>query len=85
MLSVYLGLFVFFQLGFVVYLVNKTLHSVDLLWGLAHGVVALGTWIFMDKPRGIFEAVFFGTVIVWSLRLYFYLLIRNWGKPDDRR
>ena len=85
MLSVYLGLFVFFQIGFLFYLFNKKLHTVDLLWGLAHGVVGLGAYFFIDKSWAGDELVFLGLILAWSFRLYVYLLVRNWGKPDDRR
>jgi len=85
MLMVYLGLILLFHFGFVGFLVNQKLHTVDLLWGLAHGVVALGSFFFLQGTKDIFNWLFLFIILAWSLRLFLYLLIRNWNKPDDRR
>ena len=86
MLFAYLTLFVFFQLGYGVFLYNKKLHTVDLLWGLAHAVVIWGALYTNPLESMSFSGILLiALVSTWSLRLFLYLFVRNKGKPDDRR
>ena len=86
MIYTYLTLFVFFQLGYFVFLQNKKLQTVDLMWGLAHLVVVLGSlYTIPAKSMGFSSVLIIALVFVWSIRLFIYLFIRNKGKKDDRR
>ena len=85
MLNVIVSVFIFFNVGFLFFLVNRKLHVVDLLWGLAQGVIVIATFCQdyenLTTPLRCFALI----ILFWSIRLFVYLLIRNWGKPDDRR
>lgn len=85
MLNVCISVFLLFNIGFLIFLFNKKLHIVDLLWGLAQGVIVLVAFYpYIDEIQ-FFHKILIVCVASWSLRLFVYLLVRNWGKPDDRR
>ena len=62
----------------------KDVSIVDAFWGC--GFVILAIYYFFTTPsselhpRKILVLVLVG---IWGLRLSLYLLIRNWGKPED--
>ena len=64
----------------------KDVSIVDAFWGC--GFVILAIYYFFTTPsselhpRKILVLVLVG---IWGLRLSLYLLIRNWGKPEDFR
>lgn len=64
----------------------KDVSIVDAFWGC--GFVILAIYYFFTTPsselhpRKILVLVL---VAIWGLRLSLYLLIRNWGKPEDFR
>ena len=64
----------------------KDVSIVDAFWGC--GFVLLAIYYFFTTPsselhpRKILVLVL---VAIWGLRLSLYLLIRNWGKPEDFR
>lgn len=84
----YLGtalmLLIFFTLLFVLaqYLENNAI--VDSFWGPSFLLIALYTLIAAGNP-GLRQNVLTGVVALWSLRLFYYITIRNWNKPEDYR
>jgi len=64
----------------------KDVSIVDAFWGC--GFVILAIYYFFTTPsselhpRKILVLILVG---IWGLRLSLYLLIRNWGKPEDFR
>lgn len=64
----------------------KDVSIVDAFWGC--GFVLLAIYYFFTTPsselhpRKILVLILVG---IWGLRLSLYLLIRNWGKPEDFR
>lgn len=74
-----------YMLGFwLVSLILRDVSIVDIGWGLGFVVI---TWVARaagtgDDARSTLQAVL---VTLWGLRLCSYLLLRNWGRPEDYR
>jgi steroid 5-alpha reductase family enzyme len=69
----------------LVSLVLKNSSIVDIFWGA--GFVLLAWFYFAYSPDGYLPRKLLVTSLVtlWGLRLSFYILWRNWGKPEDFR
>ena len=88
-LSTYLILFAI-TIGLMTFLwalslVLKNSSIVDIFWGAGFVVFA---WVaFFLTPGGFLGRKLLLTILVtvWGLRLSLYILIRNWGKPEDFR
>ena len=83
-LNVFLALFVFFVIFFIIAQVKKNNGLADVAWGLGFVVVAI-TALLSAGTYTIPQLVVTGLVFVWGFRLFFYLGIRNWSKPEDFR
>jgi steroid 5-alpha reductase family enzyme len=73
---------------FVLWLASLALKNssiVDIFWGL--GFVLVNWVYFALTPKGAEERKWLISVLVsiWGLRLSFYILWRNWGRPEDFR
>ena len=79
-----LTIFCFMCLMFIIALIKKDNSIVDVGWGLGFIVVAYVTFGVLGHERLHQKLVTFLTT-VWGLRLATYILIRNWGKPEDFR
>ena len=79
-----LCIFCFMSFMFVIALIKKDNSIVDIGWGIGFIVVALVTFFYFGYERRSQRLVTFLT-IVWGTRLAVYILIRNWGKPEDFR
>ena len=79
-----LMLLVFFTLLFILaqYLENNSI--VDSFWGPSFLLIALYTLITADSP-GLRQNLLTAVVALWSLRLFYYITLRNWNKPEDYR
>lgn len=79
-----LALWLFFTIVFIVaqYLNNNSI--VDSFWGPAFLLVAIVTFLSSDVI-GVRAVVLLTMVAVWALRLFFYITVRNWNKPEDYR
>ena len=69
----------------VVSLALNNSSIVDSFWGMGF---ILTTWVyFAQTPEGFFgRRLLISTLVtLWGLRLSFYILWRNWGKPEDFR
>lgn len=74
----------FMHVMFAVALLLKNNGIADIGWGLGFIVVALVTFFCFGDNRAHQKVITF-LVVLWGLRLSLYLLIRNWGKPEDFR
>src|ERR1700691_2832580 len=79
-----LCIFGFMCCMFIIAQVKKDNSIVDIGWGLGFIVVALATFFYFGHGRRSQKLVTFLTII-WGLRLTLYILVRNWGKPEDFR
>ncbi len=57
---------------------------VDIFWGLGFVFAAWG-YSLLTPWGAVRKALLLALVTVWGLRLSFYILWRNWGKPEDFR
>ena len=79
-------LFLFFHLGVLFFIFSRKLHTVDLLWGPAHFIFISSGYYQAQKNVILDEkSILLLLVFLWSFRLFLYLFIRNYNKPDDRR
>lgn len=69
---------------FIIALIKKDNSIADIGWGLGFVLVAWLTYGFYSEHRLHQKLVTFLTT-VWGVRLACYLIIRNWGKPEDFR
>jgi steroid 5-alpha reductase family enzyme len=79
-----LVLFIFFVIFFIIAQVKKNNGLADMAWGLGFVVVALTSLIYTGNYAYIPLAVTL-LVLVWGFRLFFYIGLRNWNKPEDYR
>ncbi len=80
--SVIFGLMI---LLWVVSLILRNSSIVDIFWGLGFVIV---TWVsYFLSPQGFEPRRLLLNILVsiWGLRLFLYILIRNWGKAEDFR
>ena len=69
--------------GWVVSVIRRDASVVDPLWSLFFLFAVLAYRQLLPRtPRGDLLLLL---VALWALRLAGYLLIRNWGEPEDRR
>ena len=83
-----LVLFAFFTLFFLIAQVKKNNGLADMAWGLGFVVTAISSLIWQiisGNTISLASWVVFAAVLVWGLRLFFYIGIRNWNKPEDFR
>lgn len=79
-----LVLFVFFVMFFIIAQVKKNNGIADMAWGLGFVVVAITSMIYTQNYT-ILGITVTALVTLWGLRLFFYIGIRNWNKPEDYR
>lgn len=83
-LHVFLALFVFFVIFFIIAQIKNNNGLADVAWGLGFVVVAV-TALISGGSYTIPQLAVTGLVLLWGFRLFFYLGIRNWNKPEDFR
>jgi steroid 5-alpha reductase family enzyme len=79
-----LTIFAFMCCMFVIAQLIKNNSIVDVGWGLGFIAVAFATFALCGNNMLNQKLVTFFT-FVWGTRLAVYILIRNWGKPEDFR
>ena len=77
-------LFVFFTLFFILAQIKKNNGLADIAWGLGFVVVAV-TSLIVKGEYTLIPLVVTGLVTLWGFRLFFYIGLRNWNKPEDYR
>jgi steroid 5-alpha reductase family enzyme len=82
-----MGLLGLFVLTWVISVVIKNLGVVDVIWGFGFFVQALLFYFTSDHTKSFtyHRPLFFAFVSLHTLRLTIYILIRAWGKPEDKR
>jgi len=88
MLSIFLPsvviIFIYFTIFFIIAQIIKNNSIVDIGWGLGFVLIALYTFFFSEiiTAKNILVTLL---VLVWGSRLFYHILKRNWGKPEDFR
>jgi 3-oxo-5-alpha-steroid 4-dehydrogenase 1 len=84
MINTFLILFLFFNILFLVAKHHRNLALIDLGWGSGLMLISVVTW--SQANQLTFQNLCINLmVLIWGGRLTHYLVIRNWGKPEDRR
>lgn len=80
-------LFIFFTTGFTLAQLKKDNSIADIFWGLGFVVVAITSTILgiMYNTSTLPAFIISGLVVVWGIRLFLHIGIRNWNKPEDFR
>jgi steroid 5-alpha reductase family enzyme len=80
----FISIFVFFNLFYWIAQMKKNNGLADMAWGLGFVVVAITSLIYQASYN--LQTLFMTLVIVlWGFRLFFYIGLRNWNKPEDFR
>lgn len=77
-------LFVFFTLFFILAQVKKNNGLADTAWGLGFVAVAVTSLAYRGEYT-LIPLVVTALVVIWGFRLFFYISLRNWNKPEDYR
>ncbi|HHX78701.1 MAG TPA: DUF1295 domain-containing protein [Acholeplasmataceae bacterium] len=79
--------FIYFCILFVIAQKNNNNSIVDIGWGLGFVLISIYTVIYslIAKTTTIYILAITTAVILWGLRLFLYIGIRNIGKPEDYR
>jgi steroid 5-alpha reductase family enzyme len=63
-------------------IVKRDVSIVDSLWSILFLAAAI---VYAHQIGGARAQLMLALVTVWSLRLFIYLTVRNWGEPEDYR
>lgn len=74
----------YFSLFFLVAQIIKNNSIVDIGWGIGFVVVAWFSLLAAGNVTGR-SLLVTGLVTVWGVRLFYHIIKRNWGKPEDFR
>jgi len=77
-------LVLFFTGVYVLALWRNDYSTVDVFWGMAQVVLVSALIITLDD-LSFSHYIFYGAILLWGLRLSWYLYRRNWHKPEDFR
>lgn len=79
-----LVLFAFYQVFFVLAQIKKNNGIADMAWGLGFVVIA-GSSLIQSGQWSLVSLTIMILVMIWGFRLFFYIGLRNWSKPEDHR
>ena len=79
-----LVLLVFFTFFFIIAQIKKNNGIADMAWGLGFVVVAASSLI-SSRNCNLLSITISILVLIWGFRLFFYISLRNWNKPEDYR
>lgn len=79
-----LVLFVFYQIFFILAQIKKNNGIADMAWGLGFVVIAFSSLI-QSGEWSLVPLTITLLVMIWGFRLFFYIGLRNWSKPEDHR
>lgn len=71
-------------LGWLFSLVKREVSFVDSLWSMFFLVMTLG-YAALDEAPGARATLILFVVALWAMRLSFFITLRNWDQPEDRR
>jgi steroid 5-alpha reductase family enzyme len=77
-------IFIYMVLVFLIALIRKDNSIVDIFWGLGFIVVAGYSFMYSGN-YGLLQMIMNLLVLLWGLRLTFYIFFRNRGKGEDFR
>lgn len=77
-------LFIFFTVFFIIAQIKKNNGLADMAWGLGFVVVAV-TGLIYSGTYTLPAIVITILVMLWGFRLFFFIGLRNWNKPEDFR
>ena len=83
-IGVALVLFIYFNIIFIVAQILKNNSIVDSFWGPGFLVVAVYTFL-QQESIGLRSIIVTSAILLWSIRLFLHITIRNWNKPEDYR
>jgi len=76
--------FVYFVVFFIIAWFMKNNSIVDIGWGLGFVLVAYFCLFYSGNYN--FRTILVTTLVtIWGLRLFYHIIRRNWGKPEDYR
>lgn len=86
--SLYIQAFVpVLMVALLTWLISLYRHDVSVIdsaWSLMF--LAAGIFLVSEvKPDDVRSQLIIVLVVVWSMRLFIHLTVRNWGEPEDRR
>lgn len=77
-------IFVYMTVFFIVAQIVKNNSIVDMGWGL--GFVVIAVYTLLTSGNYNFRSVIVTVLVfVWGMRLFYHILKRNLGKPEDFR
>lgn len=77
-------LFIFFVIFFIIAQIKTNNGLADMAWGLGFVIIAVTSLIYSGEYT-IPALVITGLVTIWGFRLFFFIGLRNWSKPEDFR
>ena len=77
-------LFIYFTIFFILAQVKKNNGLADIGWGMGFVVVAFTSLIYQGD-YSLIPLTITALVTIWGFRLFFFLGLRNWNKPEDYR
>lgn len=80
----FIALFIFFNVFFIIAQLKKNNGIADIAWGLGFVLVAITSFVY-HQTYDIQSIVILILVALWGFRLFFYIGLRNWSKPEDYR
>lgn len=77
-------LFLFFVIFYIIAQIKKNNGLADMAWGLGFVVVAISSIVYAGT-YSLASIVVTILVFLWGFRLFFFIGLRNWNKPEDFR
>jgi steroid 5-alpha reductase family enzyme len=74
----------FLSLIWLIAQIIKNNSIIDIVYGTTYIIAAIAS-IIISQNYNIRAIILTSLVVIWGARLSIYLLIRNWGKPEDFR
>jgi steroid 5-alpha reductase family enzyme len=76
--------FVYMTIFFIAAQVKKNNSIVDMAWGIGFVIIAIYT-LFIGGNYNFSSVIITTLVFIWGMRLFYHILKRNLGKPEDFR
>ena len=77
-------LLVFIVIAFLVGTIKKNNSIIDIFYGPGY-VILLWSSLIFSSDFALRKIILTSLVTLWGFRLAIYIMIRNWGKPEDYR
>lgn len=80
----FITVIVFFTIVYIVAQIKNNNSIVDMGWGIGFILIAIHG-LLTSSTITLAGYVISSMVFIWGLRLFLYISVRNWGKPEDYR